>query len=610
MKRYAYLLSVFLVSTVFSAELIEKETRKSLPNLNIAILPDSGDEDGKGGVFADLAAMIRDKIPVIASSSLMKILIDKKDTKDKIPVKKLFAELLDSNQWSLFKNTLSDFVVALPNNFWPDLGKIDEEKLALLGLNKNFLTKLLPHEFESLFKDAPALPINMDSLEQLFLIDQTIRKRIFLTGHGYFDEKIKGQASNPLIAQLTLAQYQRFLNFLNKIGTDILYLESCYSGGLHLLTPYVKELNSTSFAPNNPLNYFIIVNGTTDAVTYGCYKNSFKKLFDAINDFFSPNGPTIKNPFRSIVESMLCTDLSTIASVRFPGSLNYFKAINVDGKIEIITQAKVTAESLKTEKGLKQIPEIGKLSAQIKEKREKGEDTTALAKELEMQLKASAEGKRKDIGSINIKDKDAVLLYPMILPIYFVIQSTKMPTIISMIPGNAVHYIKTIVSKEFIDEFFLSFYDLEIASTKLFFIKTIGINNDALSRNYQTGIPSLSGIVLLENVFIKVDSRSGTIIFKVDDTYYEGHVSYAIEKKTYKRNPAFVQIGSPTGGEPIIFDQISEKEALDTMTKEVKELLFLPETVQFLGGKQHLEQQLNNIMKRIIPNWVTISLLK
>ena len=215
--------------------------------------------------------------------------------------------------------------------------------------------------------------------------------------------------------------------FLNKQNTQFLFSNSCYGAGQHQLEAYRQEILKVS--DEERLNYFIVVSGFPDETVQASASYwDFKKFFKDIDRFFSQEGPKTGNPIKNIVKNI--TIGGGVYSVRYPGSLNYFSAVQADNKAEIITFAKAKAHELE----------------------------------------------HKDY---NIKqNKNIILLYPDILRNSIKITSGPLSTItlISMIPGNSIHALKKMeipdLSRENVFEQIFIGYEFA-ASRKLFFIESL-----------------------------------------------------------------------------------------------------------------------------------------
>jgi hypothetical protein len=380
--------------------------------LNIAILWDEGADyvkvkKGKGTtapLVLNIEKLGNEKIPFVASYPLFVAL--KEERPD------AFNKLLDSKEWALYLLKGNKLIVALPKSYWKNIDVSKKEHLFSIGLNKDTLSYKNPSEFEQFidaqkvlleekFESDPEtslITLDIKGLKDL-LVNPEARKRLYLSGHGsYTTRLLLSPESESVIAGIPINQYRDFLKFLNTAGTDLLFVASCYAGGQNFIE--IQERDEKGIKELY-LNYFLIVAAVTDLVVKGKVITNFQQFFKDANTFFVP---TTKQPPLESLFNAADRIKNNIPSIRFPGSINYFKAIGVDGKTQIITYATATAKSLDFKSGR--------------------------------------------IKSWPIINKKIILLYPIKTDVPLTIKAENLtpevPELISMIPGHAFHRLKSI----------------------------------------------------------------------------------------------------------------------------------------------------------------------
>ncbi len=504
-----------------------------------------------GAVYAGVKTAIKQYVPFLASSNLLIILMQKDPY--------LFKQLTDDNQWSVFLDDKDEYTVVLPKKYSSDLEKI--------GLNKNKIAKEPSNRILSVYKSLSekeikvGYSIDLDALKSIFAektgarwepVNYDVKKRFFLNGHG-------GHSPSS-IAGFTTSQYRDFLQFLNILGTDLLYVSSCYSGGGTLLRTY--QSSEEEISKPLSLNYFIIVGAVTDAaaITYEGALN-FNKFFAELNNFFSSKKNKASD-IANIIKPIWAGIQNNIASIRFPGSLNYFKVADIDKNIDIITYAKETARALS------------------------------------QSIPSSSENKPVLLYPIYIKNPLSLSMLESKLSTrnwYSSLLFSEYPGIVSMIPGQATHVISKINAFDDLDlqRLLLMFFAVESVSPKLFLIENVSTRNYAGS-----GIDFLLSKPLeLKNVMIYKNSlkKSGKVILTVNGTSYIAKVEYS-EKS---RPPEVVFI-------PIIqkFNRISSEAA----QKEIHEMILktqasLEAIIQSSGGQEEQEKILKAATKKFTPSY-------
>lgn len=350
----------------------------------------------------------------------------------------------------------------------------------------------------------------------------------------------------PAIVSLPIEKYRDFLVFLNDEGTDIVYVASCYSGGFNILLFQENDLKESQPLT---LSYFLVIGSVTDAVVKALGAN-FANFFKEINTFFSSD-PTSNVTFTNILKALgLATYLENTPSVRYPGSLNYFKAVDVDKATEILTYSKSMAPVLQA-----------KLS-------------------------------HKPIKKLTLKDKNAILVYPLFIQVPIEItmaQAWQLPVVISMIPGNAFHYFvnlninEPVSLKALLSNIFF-YNDVKIPSEKVVFIENFNINITG-----DTGLPSGE----LKNVI--VDKKPGVVpsimIAKVNDQFYKADITWDVSSRIVDLNR--------TKFEPI--DIAQAKNLIEKIAMDIKNKTLPAAVKQASGGQENIEEIYRKIVNNFVP---------
>lgn len=485
---YSFIKKITFVVLIFTLTAVIKGI-ENYP-LNIVIVLDNGAEyvkdkqEGFGLTMVfDLQNAIDENVPFLSNSS---ILVNIKSQGSVFGFATTFNKLT-SDKWVLYTNQTSEFIIGIPKSYVSSLDFKNPKNLSAIGLNTNVLQRIMPdaltkilderqNNFDKALLTNPKVtlePFNLEHLKKIFF-NPAARKRIFLIGHGLFagkllEEKLKEQASmiKAIIAGMRVDDFQKFLEFLNTIGTDFLYVSSCYSGGYNSLQGFQKQSDEIAMKPLS-LNYFVIVGALTDEATRGGTLK-FGEFFKALNKFFTPS-TTLKDPFTEILKPVSNKLIQNLPSLRYPGSANYQKVIDVDKKTEIITYATATA--------------------------------AAIEKKPKM-----------------IKNKEAILLYPIEIKVPLKIEGD-IPQLISMIPGHAFHILKEIDIPAKIDDLIRKMFLFFVLPTERIFLL------DQLSVNNFTGSGLPNGILTNVMIHKKPMKWGGIIIGKVGNQFYKADLNY------------------------------------------------------------------------------------
>lgn len=530
---------------------LENDWRTKSKPLNVVLLLDTNgseyydfkkDPYRASVVTFALHGAISQKIPFIASAHLLYIL---KHCKNPAYVDSF--KQLSTSDWMIYGDNTKSFVVAFPKDYSADL------PLSYVGINDKKVKYIPSLDFNKYAEKSLPLvyfSINTDNLKALF-VNPYARKRIYLCGHGLYSPELLSSfvkkaihissysTGKATVASLSSDQYLSFLTFLNSQGTDLVYVSSCYAGGYNLLLYQKLDELITKI----PLSYFLLIGATTDAAisVFMTEDNiiNFQDFFKNIDSFFEPSSKTPAS-LEAIVQSFKY-DPTSIPSVRFPGSIDYFKALNINNKIEIITYAKALAHTLKIEPANRSYQ-----PAMVK----------------------------KEIQPFDIKDKRAVLIYPLYVatPLY-IHEGIFTPSLISMVPGNTFHILKQ-VKIGGMSQLYQLFLQMESISEKVFMIEKLETKSYSHS-----GLPS--GI--LEKVMIDIKPKSqqpkSIIIVQVEGNFYQAENGINFQP----------------------MDTNQAKEIISKTLKDIKDKTLQRAVNQATGGREDVEEIYKKAIKIFVP---------
>lgn len=414
-------------------EKIDLEQRSQ--TLDVALLLDEGSdvkqakENGQlGAIGVVIPRLIQQEVPFIFTANLVGSL--------KHYAQDSYNALL-TNKWlilGIFGQ--NGYVICLPKNYWPSINLNDLDNLQYIGINKTVLEEkvqiLNQQSLDALAnmptqrqENAPMSPLKMLYLKDIFAKNPYVRKNIYLDGHGDQNQ----------IAGLELKYYQDLLKTFNDLSVNLVYVSSCYAGGANILKAYQEKVQDYTKPLN--LNYFLMIGSISDAAVRSSAID-FRAFFDATHQFFSPKGPYLKKPLEAIGKASWGGLYQNLPTVRFPGNINYFKVLDVDDKVEIITYAK------------------------------------ARAAELEQPIAAQRHLVSAKKGITIPKNKRMVLIYPPVIKAPIYTEPGSHLTFVSMIPGNSVQYMQELNIDYDPSLFYTAFHDLfyfDFKGRKVFFIK-------------------------------------------------------------------------------------------------------------------------------------------
>ncbi|HLB40771.1 MAG TPA: hypothetical protein VJJ83_03195, partial [Candidatus Babeliales bacterium] len=330
---------------------------------------------------------------------------------------------------------------------------------------------------------------------------------LYLNGHGLTDLSI---------AHLSIPQFKNLLEFLAaKINTKLLYYQSCYAAGTNTVAVYHDE--QTKIQKTYP--YAIITGALTDMtiasqlLTFKVENNVLKvEARQSYRDFLAQATATDQIDYHRLAATITrdLTDmdfgLSSTPQIKFPG-LAWFSVLDEEKVVSIgVTLAKARTAALDIAKFFARtnpavVAQPGSVAGQA------APTTAAVA------TKSPA----KPLG---------ILLYTAHIPFELIVNSGaiagRAPDIISMIPGDAAHYLQQLTTQVYpVDQLLNSFLRVEdLLPQKVFVIDHLtGLNVSkwpaAISRAV-TGTTPLT----LQKVVVHLTPAQKTVYFTHNNAVY------------------------------------------------------------------------------------------
>jgi len=392
------------------------------------------------------------------------------------------------DEWSVYRTEDKKFAILVSNKAAQRAkktdGSVDLKKLglsdALEKVEKWDIKIALEPEKEDKIALEPEKEdkIDMRTFEAIFDYDSDAKKIVYFSGHG---------RPNELISQLNREDYSKFLKCMDKAGCILLFVSSCCAGGLNLLKMHLKHMQSVTGEKFEYINFPIIIGSLSDAPVINLFTD-LGCFFKEARSFFSKRGlkPAhwVKEPFKKMVTCIIGEDpdLYSLSLICFPelevkGIPEFFRVIEVDKKVKVITYPYLIKHELKG-------------------------------------VKPSRGGKiRLKKQPIKINNMKALLIYPSIVNVPLRIRGSKLPKVVSMIPGPASHYIKeidakTILFSRLIETLFSSDSVIKSKHKKVFFIAKLTCKNFRKSGILHPESPEKDNskdILNIKNLLIYID---------------------------------------------------------------------------------------------------------
>jgi len=407
---------------------------------------------------------------VVVSAALIRCLVYLDDISwDYWPEKK-FDKI---KKFDIYKTKKYRFAVLVSKKSKNRLG----DTLVHMGLNPENLEHIEgcdKEEFYTNFKERAYGDPVIDDLESIFAKDVLVKKIVFLQGHGGYRNSI---------ANLDIEEYIKLLDILQSNSCVCLYVDSCDSGGKNSIDVHSK-LKKIIFP--------IIHLAFTDKSSWQMSKQDYNGFYRNLHMFFAKN--------KVINQSFLHNSLVKKAFSSFNGleKYNIDKILFVHGIFYFIcggilyTKTDIFCLAL----GCMGVGGYGVVesffSKDTRNKRNFGGilsvflpyDTVQNA--LPSQHSFILDDKAMEIDHcqasqgypIVVRNKNFLLIKPIIIDGTIKIEGSKMPICFSMIQDSAYHYIEKIEAKNItLDQIYKKFLAKKVKSAKLFVIGKIVCKN-------------------------------------------------------------------------------------------------------------------------------------
>jgi hypothetical protein len=302
---------------------------------------------------------------------------------------------------------------------------------------------------------------------------------LFIDGHGSID---------TAVCSLTIQQFKKFLNFLEKLPTQLLVYSSCYGAGTNQKLLYRDAMRGV----DRTYTFTIITMALTDAPTSNPFvaldlDNQGKLVPVPLVDYACFITAVTQSDIPEYSDAIRCIDplMSeiNIPQIRYPG-LPWFSILEYP-----------------------RVASIGSVMAKSR--------TTPL----DIAKFFAKNAKQKGLASPYV-----ILLYDQYIPFELIVNTHDedgcyMPLIVSMIPGDQIHYIKKISSScNLVHDILKSFYLDQMAWRKLFII-------DEITAPWSTGMSALltqgqAKEGTLTNVIVEVTENRCTQYFTYNSQVY------------------------------------------------------------------------------------------
>lgn len=271
------------------------------------------------------------------------------------------------------------------------------------------------------------------------------KTNMYLGGHGGYSSK----SFAGVIANLALPDFREFLRVLQEnYALGILYVGSCYAGGLHHYEPYIDSKHFGFLKTSFPIFHV----GTTGSPT--TERVSFKLFFPLLTYWQVGLNVSLKNVLRRIL-FVSTFDLKNLRFLR-PAGQAYFLPINTH-------------------------PEIVELITHVK----------AMAPVLEWKLPFTPRPKTKAPRPISIDNqKQYLLISPTVVPVPIKFEVGVRPKSLFISPGSSVNFLEGIdltdehftpdklLDKKFLFYFFVTSFlrpacEVELMAQKIIVVKKV-----------------------------------------------------------------------------------------------------------------------------------------
>lgn len=372
-------------------------------DMYLAFLCDVDCPDHNGAINGRIPQMLYSGIPFVTTSSLLCARGNTPDSEENQLMNESVL-LRYSPSWSIYRSTTpggKNFLVFIPKASASE----DEsrELLAAYDFNSDNLEKI--SVLEALI---PQDKVDFTAFPKLFTANPSKNKLVYIAGHG--------GVGNP--AGLTASNYEMLLQVLDEQKCRGMTESSCYSGGestlLHVdkaKATYEKQKEADiAGKPAEPstLKFPVIMRSIGDFVSYSEKTENFKSYFSELESFLeSGRGETVagmRSTIRKAGGARESKSDESLAQVFYPSGADSpagFRPIGEKGESFSLTFVRLQQEKL-------------------------------LAKQLASKT-----------DSIVVDNKKYLEIHPLVVETPLLFQKEN-PILLSLIPGTAHHYLKSV----------------------------------------------------------------------------------------------------------------------------------------------------------------------
>lgn len=552
--------------------------------------------DWNGSMIEELRQFISQKIPIICSTALLYTLIhhdyqdaDKPagiipDYSKNLPIEnRRNSKILDDvalvklESWSVFVNPTDDIAILLPQ-------KYSKGMLAEFGISE--MVKLVPHRNiiilfgHSLYHHKPVL---LEHFKQIFN-DSPLEKRLYIVGHGMVNEAI---------SSIEIGQLQHFFNILADNHTTWAYLSSCYSGGTNLLATQ-KALGQ--LLEKRKIGFAIVIAATGETPTAGLLYIRPRIFFRNLDLFMADPqwlfGRSKNISLAKVIQSLwYYHPTANLPSIRLPGTTSFFDPIEFDW-MAIITWFGL--QKLR----LQQVMPTGNLREVFQKLSDLEERLAQKIKPEKLRIYADNEQYMNEIEKLNteiqqIKEKIQahkpphaditidfpittfkLLIYPVDLTDISISREGTVPTIISKIPSQSMHFIKQL-SVITLQDSVKGTLTEEVVGKKCGFTELLGRTKkawfieDFKIKDKKGHTEHIRGLCIAINY-------KGLTVDDFDNLTYMMH---------FKRDGSYYELTKPAG--KTVIEQAIDQQLYEKMVKDVFEIFRADKNALFEASRGH-----------------------
>lgn len=475
------------------------ELNKPEIKLKMGVFWDGNLPDHNNAVALAICDSLRDGQPLITTRSLLLhsrgrslsphlVSLDHKkgihphEEKGSFCLKDVFETF--ASQFDFFVQKGGGLCVCLPKNL------LSKEKLE--GLNFH-AENLLISTVDQLFLDELARsPVSVVALRELFQEKGHVAKLFHLVGHG--DSKVVGGMEE--------VEYRQFLDFLGDQECLGFAVSSCYGGGESLL------FNALPLGQKR--KFVTLVRSVGDLPTHGVAfhePGEMRKFYDVFARHLEMGKVKTIGDVRHMVREMSINSVIDPKMIPEAGFLEDPALLNIMNYFQVSFSHSGKAQS----EGFRPVDAYG--------------DTFAITHITVERVQLEQKG--RDVPEIRLEGKKLIEIYPSVIDAALVFKGgSRDPYLFSMVPGNARHYIASVVLSQEIPETFMykmiRFYGSAGPSKKVFFIEKMTYHDPISGKTME-----------YRDVCLSFAEGKGICVFNDSQNYYQLTISSLFGEESF-----------------------------------------------------------------------------